>query len=37
MGVEDRENIQPPFGRPGYITPNTGGSEDRVEYEMLLL
>ena len=34
MGVEDRENIQPPFGRPGYITPNTGGSEDRVEYKM---
>ena len=34
MGVEDRENTQPPFGRAGYITPETGGTEDRVEYKM---
>lgn len=34
MGVEDRENIQPPYGRSGYITPATGGTEDRVEYKM---
>ena len=34
MGVEDRENVQPPFGVPGYVTPATGGTEDRVQYKM---
>jgi hypothetical protein len=34
MGVEDRENVQPPFGRPGYVTPATDPSEGRVEYKM---
>jgi hypothetical protein len=34
MGVEDRENVQPPFGRPGYVTPATDPVEGRVEYKM---
>ena len=33
-GVEYRENTQPPFGQPGYITPVTAPNEDRVEYKM---
>ena len=35
MGVEDRENTQPPFGQPGYVTPSTHPQEARVEYKML--